>query len=763
MEIANIIKNWNSASIPTTRPYLIIDELIKYYNKMPYNNLVNLYNIDEAYKSFSWFIDKDKGIIYNVNLIIDGQNYESSEINNNILDELKCKSYMRLNFYINTLKRYQLFDKNKLSIVIHIYNNGNIPEYFKLEDVKLEEMRKPDIKLINIPESNKKRKVDEIEQVKKKRRVSFDLNKINWSEWISASSFRNFFLNDTIIDWLKEYNITSIHDIPKSKEGNSSGSVKYEIEDPFTKFIMEQGLFFEEKIMEVINNKYKTIKIAESYQARDEGLFIKTIDYMKKGIPIIYQGILHNHNNKTFGAPDLMIRNDFINKFIGYEVYNDKSESTKLNVPWHYVIVDIKHSTITLNSDGINIRNQDSIPAYKGQLLVYTEALNEIQGTNITKAFIMGKKYIYENKGKKFEINDVMKKLGVIDYAGFDAVYVPKLKEGIEWIRNVRKEGHTWKLLPLPSKEELYPNMKNDRDGAFGRIKKILADEISEITSVTYCGIDKRKNAFLQGIYGWNDPKCTSKILGFKEGNLSKRIDDILDINRQSEIKVKPEKIKYDEINWRNSKEEEMEFFLDYETLNSNFGSLSVNNTYEGINYIFMIGVGFKNSENNWEFKSFILEKKSNESEKKMLDDFWVYVNDKLKEYKKEKSVFFHWSQAEKIVYEKTQLRHLKLEDKKLIDLYKVFLNEPIVVKGALNYSLKTIVKALYKNDLVKISWDSSNPCSNGLNAMLLAYKCYEKSDRVTINIPIMKSIEQYNEIDCKSIYEVLEYLRKNH
>ena len=37
----------------------------------------------------------------------------------------------------------------------------------------------------------------------------------------------------------------------------------------------------------------------------------------------------------------------------------------------------------------------------------------------------------------------------------------------------------------------------------------------------------------------------------------------------------------------------------------------------------------------------------------------------------------------------------LNLQDKKLIDLYDVFIKEPIVVKGALNYSLKTIMKAL--------------------------------------------------------------------
>ena len=537
--ITNIIDNWTSDEIPKDRPYLIINELIKYYNKMPNNSLINLYEIDKKYNNFCWFIDKNNGHIYNINLYIDNIPHEDKLIAKNILEELKCNSYMKLNFFVSTLKRSQIFDKKKLStaLVVHICNKNNNPEYFELADIKLEEF--------TINKQIRKRKNSEIfdknedsNKINKKIKIIGD--DINWTEMISASSVRNFFLNDTIIDWLKEYNITSIKDVPSSKQGNSRGVIKYEIEDTFTKFIMEQGIFFEEKIIEIINKKHSVVKVAESYQSKDVDLFKKTVKLMKEGVPIIYQGILHNYNNKTFGAPDLMIRNDYLNKFIGYELYNNNIGSDKLGVPWHYVIVDIKHSVITLNSDGTHIRNQDSIPAYKGQLLIYTQALNEIQGTSISKAFILGKKYIYENKGTKFEINNLMNKMGVIDYANVDKPYVDKLDEALKWLRSVRKEGRNWKLLPIPSKDELFPNMKNDKDGAFNRIKRSLAEEINEITSVTYCGVDKRKLAFTKGIYGWNDENCTSKNLGFKESPLSKRIDAILDINRQNEIFVKP-------------------------------------------------------------------------------------------------------------------------------------------------------------------------------------------------------------------------------
>ena len=763
--ITSIIKNWNSEAFPLDRPYLIVNELIKYYNKMSNNNLINLYHIDKKYNNFCWFIDTNKGQIYNINLYIDNNPYEDKFVIKNILEELKCNIYMKLNFFVTTLKRSQIFNKKKIptSIIINVCIKDKNPEYFELADIKMEEL--------SINKQSRKRKnsetFDKVEDPSKLKKKIKIIDDINWTEMISASSVRNFFLNDTIIDWLKEYNITSIKDIPTCKQGTSKGIIKYEVADTFTKFIMEQGVFFEEKIVEIINKKHSIIKVAESYESKNIELFKKTKNIMKEGCPIIYQGILHNYNNQTYGAPDLMIRNDYLNKFIGYDLYNDTSPSNKLGVPWHYVIVDIKHSIITLNSDGIHIRNQDSIPAYKGQLLIYTQALNEIQGTNISKAFILGKKYIYENKGTKFEINNLMNKLGVIDYSNVDKLYVQKLDEALKWLRSVRKEGHNWKLLPIPSKNELFPNMKNDKDGAFNKIKRSLAEEINEITSVTYCGIEKRKLAFTKGIYGWNDENCTSKNLGFKDGPLAKRIDAILEINRQNQIYVKPSKINFEEIQWRNRKINEMEFFLDYETINSNFGDININGEnnmfFQGCNFIFMIGVGFINKENKWEFKSFVLEYKTKESERNMLNNFWIFINNKLKEYNKTESVFVHWSQAEKIVYEKTQLRHLNLQNKKLIDLYEVFIKEPIVVKGALNYSLKTITKALYKNNLIKTTWNTSNPCSNGLNAMLLAYKCYEKNEKVTNDILTIKNIEEYNEIDCKSIWEIIEYLRNNH
>ena len=160
---------------------------------------------------------------------------------------------------------------------------------------------------------------------------------------------------------------------------------------------------------------------------------------------------------------------------------------------------------------------------------------------------------------------------------------------------------------------------------------------------------------------------------------------------------------------------------------------------------------------------NFTLDELTKEKENKILTDFWKFINQKLVEYNKTEPVFVHWSQAEKTLYKKAQLRHLDLQNKKFIDLYQVFHNEPISVKGALSYSLKEIARAMYKNNLIKTIWKTANVCSDGRTSMLLANQCYQNNKIVTKDLPVMKDIIDYNEIDCKCMWEIIEYLRKNH
>jgi hypothetical protein len=71
------------------------------------------------------------------------------------------------------------------------------------------------------------------------------------------------------------------------------------------------------------------------------------------------------------------------------------------------------------------------------------------------------------------------------------------------------------------------------------------------------------------------DERCNSKVLGFNEqGKIAKIVDAILDINRQTKDIIRPSLIKWDRENWKKKDQNSLEFYLDFETLNSNFGSI---------------------------------------------------------------------------------------------------------------------------------------------------------------------------------------------
>jgi hypothetical protein len=105
------------------------------------------------------------------------------------------------------------------------------------------------------------------------------------------------------------------------------------------------------------------------------------------------------------------------------------------------------------------------------------------------------------------------------------------------------------------------------------------------------------------------------------------------------------------------------------------------------------------------------------------------------------------------------------------IDLLDVFKQEQITIKGAFNYSLKTIAKAMHEHGMIDTKWDEIAPTAddttivNGLSAMVHAVECSKQAVEQKIDmceLPIMQKIIAYNEVDCKVMMEILRYLREH-
>uniref|UniRef100_A0A6C0H900 Uncharacterized protein n=1 Tax=viral metagenome TaxID=1070528 RepID=A0A6C0H900_9ZZZZ len=651
------------------------------------------------------------------------------------------------NMLINNKLVYKISRKYK------IIQNMNMTEYtnviFELYTLKI---NKKQNFIFNIKINNK---IYYLKKIVSNVINKFPLRKRNLELFVPASSVRNYLLNDPLLDYLKEYNIYSLTDQPrKRKRIINNDSI---LQSHYSSIIMNAGIEFENELIKLLLKNHKIITVATNpSHSKSKAKYEETIELMKNGIEIIYQGVLHNTDNNTFGMPDLLVRSDYINILLNYKVITDEEAilpSNNLKINYHYKVIDIKHSNIYLRSDGIHILNTNSCPAYKGQLYVYTIALNKILGININKAFIWGKKY----KTAKPDIINFMNKLGVINYDTVDINYVNLTNKAIKWIKNVKRNGNKWKLLPYPYFNELYPNMKNEKDGVWHTLKIELNKKLYEITDVWCCTIKNRNEAHKHNIFGWNDPKCTSKIMGFNENKKQgKIIDEILNINRQHKYIMKPDKIVYDRKNWDITNDNILECYLDFETINSHFNSKIqngiINNNDE--QYIFLIGLGYY-IDSKWNYESFIMEHKSSNAEISMFNNFYNYLNNLLKQYNKNNIIFYHWSCAEVCMFNKYKFKNniTTVDNFIFYDLNKVFTEEPIVIKGALNFSLKTIAKALYNNKLIKTYWDNNNSCSNGLNALILANNIYNNNNIIIKST--LQEIINYNEIDCKIVGEI--------
>jgi hypothetical protein len=762
----DIIKKWSyvSNNIHNKIHDLLVEKLINFYSDFNNVSLINLNLLQETFNHYYWYMCNTTGELYFINIKIDDRDYQLTKDIKQILSEVNKYQFKQINFEIDSI-----FNDNTTYLTQQVVNENK----YGITNLSVE-----DKSINNLNKSSRQIRYQrkEILSASKKRKLNDDDDEevVDWDSMISATSIRNYMLNDPLLDFLKEYNINSLDAEPtRIKFSNKLPYNRCNNFNMFTNCIMKAGIEFEDELIKIIKNKHKVVKVADSYiHSRCNDKFIETINYMKKGVPIIYQGVLHDYNNKTYGLPDLLVRSDYINKLMGYNVIDDnesKIGSVKLNLKYHYKVVDIKHSTIPLRADGTHILNSDSIPAYKGQLCIYTNILNNILGVDVKKAYIWGKKYEYETKNVKYEITEFLNKLAIIDYDNIDSEYVKQTNDAIEWIHTLRNEGSNWKLLDIPCRRELFPNMKNEKDAPYRQLKNELNEKICEITSVWNCGIKRREIAHSHGVYGWNNIKCTSKIMGFSPSKTSSIIDKILITNRQKKSMVHPKKVLFERSEWHTSNKNILDFYLDFETLNSNFGSIIKDGiiSYDNNQFVFMIGIGYS-LDNKWIFKNFIMENKSTESELLMFNNFFIYVNKILKDNNKTTAKFYHWSQAEVISFNRFKNKNniFKQNENNIIlyDLFRVFKEEPITIKGALNFSLKTIAKALYKHKLIKSSWDTTSPCSNGLNAMIIANNIYDKTNITDIDEePAMKDIAKYNEIDCKVMWEIHDLLKNKY
>ena len=123
----------------------------------------------------------------------------------------------------------------------------------------------------------------------------------------------------------------------------------------------------------------------------------------------------------------------------------------------------------------------------------------------------------------------------------------------------------------------------------------------------------------------------------------------------------------------------------------------------------------------------------------------------------------YHWSKAEPNFYKQAIIRNKQVfywKKLNFVDILDIFKEEPISIKGVLNYGLKDVSKGLHKLGFIKTIWQND---MDGRIALLEASEAMNKSKKDNLKfseMEIVKNIEKYNYVDVKVIDEIIEFLR---
>jgi hypothetical protein len=606
-------------------------------------------------------------------------------------------------------------------------------------------------------------------------------------DWVKATGIKNYIMDDSIVDIIEKNNNILKSDISTELDDEEQELFNQRLSD---------GNTFERDIIDMLIQKHymNFVKICESFEAKDSKKYNYTISEMRKGTPIIHQAVLHDPISKIYGCIDLLIRSDWISKIFK----NFELEEPLINNNYYYVAIDIKFHRLQLNANGKTIRNEGMIKVFKSQIYIYNKALGYMQNYTPINAYVLGRgwmKTTIENGIQVIEKNrDPFDKLGVIDFKDKDNDIKIKSESALKWLSELK--NNEFNELD-PKYDHCYPNMKNSNCMSGKKRKRSIAEDNNELTLIGYIGVKNRKIAINNGIHSYNDENLTGGKLGLT-GKTEKIINTLLENQRELNKPIQGDYIA--------PVEQDIEVFVDFEYMYS--FDLDENIPY-------LCGIGYVNNKENvnimttvldsvslssdvssvsksslsdyvpksksllsdyvpksksllsdyvpksksllsdyvpksrsWKFQYVLLDDISIESRKKMCEDI-------IKILKNIKTTHIYtWSGVDKrLLMNEANKFNLSNEIREIewIDMYKFCLDNYINFKDAKRYGLKEIGKVLYNNNLTNFYWKKNLSSSSTVGAK----KHYFNNIKWN---PI--NIIDYNETDCRMIYEILYNLR---
>ena len=588
----------------------------------------------------------------------------------------------------------------------------------------------------------------------------------SWASWVAATDLRNYALADPLLDWLSLFG-TSAGFHPDTQIETFDERISHAL------FLMRQSNLFEEAVISHLKKSVDVTMITQRPdEARDMECALATIQAMSKGNEVIHRGVLWDAEHQAYGVPDLLVRSDVLpNLFNAIQGdYQAMTAAPGIGASdYHYVVVDIKFKRLPLNASGEQVGNSvDELPD-KAQVCVYNRALGRIQEYLPERAFLLGRGWERTQKGTKYFSDDSFDLLGPINPN--DPNLIQLVDAAALWIRELRANGGGWQVQPTPTRQELYPNMNNESDFPWLHAKSALADDLRELTALWNVRVTGRNAALANGLKSWDDPACTALAVGVAGPAQSPKLEKIIRINQTTVgPAISPKSIGAQRSVWH--PQPALEFYVDFETVNDLADDLSTFPVRGGQPMIFMIGCG--HIENgNWEFKCFVADRLTQDYEASIIDQWFSHMSEikaRLVPDGPEPYVI-HWHRAEpgwlELDTNSAFNRHTghRWAPVNWFDfLANVVEVEPVVIRGSLEFKLKPFAKALKSHGFIDTDWGDGQV--DGLGAMVGAWWCEAEAAQAgkrIVDVELMDSITAYNEVDCKVMLEIVQYLRVNH
>jgi hypothetical protein len=443
------------------------------------------------------------------------------------------------------------------------------------------------------------------------------------------------------------------------------------------------------------------------YQNRESVDLTKKM--IKEKVQVIFNGCLRCDEMRLFSHFDVLIHSSIIRDFLDVDLNSESFEG------YYQLLIVYNNNKDTKKNNVILYAKQKVLDSYFSENSIPT----------FDSQFEQSRAFILSNSNVIY----------TIDLNKQSLFY--KMNEAYKWVRDLRENGRSWDLFN-PTRHELLPNMKHGSTYGYKRIIQSIISKNDELTSYNDITLEKRNDYFMRNIpvedalLESNKPflKSVADLRGTKKVSC-----DI------SKLVVPKKRI----------------FYVDFEYINSFHFKRDFSRA--DTNHLYLIGVLYE-QDGNWLYKAFVpkqidYETHSTSYEVQNIRDWMDFMESFGTPY-----CVMNWSTAEQSMLASLSKQYnFELEtDIEWIDLLKLFKTTiNFVCDGMKTYSLKDVAKSMYNLGHIKTSWNDN--VMNGLEANILLIPNFIKGDYVLEQCNELSHIIDYNEIDCRVMMELFEFV----